>query len=208
MKNPFTNLVLPWLLHHANRLGRNDHFYAIKNRMLKKYGKHICYDVQFLEGKECWSCSGTGEYYNDVECYSCDGTGWYKLPVWNILAKVQFGKYTFHQPYQRSYKKPDNSIQIIQGYIEHSKTKYSKFALTVLFLLYEKGYLKRYYKELIGWRCAWWLPQNWFNNIIYLIKYKGTPAMKIKRQNQRSESLRQKYENNRIPETSVFDLPF
>lgn len=185
--------ILSWPLHHANREYKNPEFYAIKNRILTKYGKHICYDVQFIEGKKCHSCDGTGIHvgyrWSDIHwgklvsyeetCYKCY-QGWYKRPVWNILARVEFGKYTFHQPYQRSYSKPDNSIQIIEGYIDHNRSKYSVFAGTILFLLYEKGYLKRWYKGAgCGWRLMWWLPRNYLHNIIHVIKH--GPKMPIER---------------------------
>jgi len=169
MSNPIISKILPWLLHHANRLP-SDEFYKIKNNLLKKYGKHICYDVQFIEGKKCYSCGGTGihvyysEYtgkaYDRDTCWHCIG-GWYKRPVWNILAKVQFGKYTFHQPYERSYTKPDNSIPVIEGYIDHNVSKYSDLALTVLYLLYRKGYVKLWIKQSVRMRMI--RIENYFN---------------------------------------------
>ncbi len=174
--------ILSWLLHHANLKYSNPEFYEIKNRILKKYGRHICYDVQFIEGKRCRSCYGTGTHikwnwytgkaYDQDICWNCDGTGWYKRPVWNILARLELGKYTFHQPYQRSYTKPDNGIPVIEGYIDHNLSKYSALAATMLFLFFEKGYLKKWYKNAgLGWRLMWWLPRNWLNNIIYLKKF-------------------------------------
>lgn len=177
---------LSWLLHHANRKYHSKEFYDIKNRILKKYGQHICYDVQFIEGKKCHSCDGTGIYvgvrWSDIHwgktvsyqetCYHCY-QGWYKRPVWNILARLQLGKYTFHQPYHRVYEKPDNSIPVIEGYIEHRDSKYSDFAATILFLIYERGYLKRWYRSAgTGRYVRWWLPQHWINNIIYHIKHR------------------------------------
>jgi hypothetical protein len=178
--------ILSWLLHYANRKYHDEEFYAIKNRLLKKYGKHICYDVQFIEGKSCYTCDGTGIYigyrwssihwgklvtYKET-CNSCY-QGWYKRPVWNILARLQFGKYTFHQPFQRSYTKPDNGIPVIDGYIDHKSSKHSDFAATILFLLYEKSYLKRWYKSAgWGWYVYWWRPSNWPNNFVYMIKHR------------------------------------
>lgn len=186
--------ILSWLLHHANRYPfygqKKDHFYKIKNELLKK-GKVIGYDIQFIEGKKCWSCNGTGIYvgyhysgdqFHD-QCWHCWG-GWYKRPEWNTLDIIQYGGYTFHQPRLRSYKKPDLiGITFIDGYINHSSTKYGAFASTVLFMMYEKGYLKRWYRELIGWRMMWWLPRNWFRNLIYLIKYRGNayPIQQLKK---------------------------
>jgi hypothetical protein len=183
-------LILSWLLHHANRLGRNEYFYTIKNQILKRYGKHQGYDVQFIEGKKCHSCDGTGIYeWEDWEdntwtaepCYKCHN-GWFKRPTWNILARVNFGNHTFHQPYQRVYEAPTISNPIIEGYIDHIKSRYSYFAATILFLIYEKGYLKRWYKESgTGWFLSWWLPKNIPSNIVHLIKHgrRSLPIRKV-----------------------------
>jgi hypothetical protein len=206
-------VVLSWLLHHANRLGRNEHFYKIKNQILSKYGTHICYDVQFIEGKKCYSCKGTGLYpkydhytgwYHEL-CYNCYN-GWYKRPTWNILAKVKFGNYEFHQPYKRVYEKPDNSIHIIEGFIDHNKSKYSKFALNILFFVYEKGFIKRWYKETgNGWRCKWHLPKNWIPNIIHFIKH-GFKAYPIRHTIEAIKMMKQRTKFSKF-ETSD-ELPF
>jgi hypothetical protein len=168
--------ILSFLLHHANREGKNKSFYKIKNKILSKYGKHICYDVQYIEGKRCFSCGGTGIYvgYNHKsECYNCGGTGWFKLPEWNILARLQFGKYTFHQPWKRSYIDPKIQSNKIEGYIEHNRSKYGRFSLALLFLIYDRKGLKRMYDYIgLGWRCYWYLPKNYLNNIIWLFRKK------------------------------------
>lgn len=204
--------ILSWLLHHANRKYHNPEFYSIKNRLLKKYGQHICYDIQFIEGKKCYSCGGTGVYvyysdytgkpYDQDVCWHCHN-GWYKRPVWNILARVQFGKYVFHQPFERSYTKPDNSIPVIEGFIDHEESKYSDFAATVLFLVFEKGYLKRWYKSAgVGWALCWWLPRNWLNNIVHLIKH--GPDLPLSRLKRRFKNIPDQiynicYGNNELP---------
>lgn len=167
--------ILSWLLHHANRNCNDEIFYQIKNKILKRFGKFICYDVQFIEGKKCYCGDGIygyDWYGNIVECYKCNGTGWYKKPVWNILSKIKFGKYEFHQPYAKVFKKPDNSIHIINGYIDHNFSDYGKFALIILYLVYDfSGFWKRWYKSIgTGWRLSWWLPKNYINNIFHLIK--------------------------------------
>ena len=183
---------LSWLLHHANREGRNEHFYKIKNRILSKYAHHVCYDVQFIEGKKCYSCDGTGVYkkstfqfgnfgIDECDCWNCV-EGWYKRPVWNILEKVQFGKYYFHQPFKKSFVKPEISVKNIEGYITHNRSKFGVFALVILFVFFEKGYLKRTYDENHSWKCSWWLPENWIHNFIHLIKFrdKSIPIMSIR----------------------------
>ena len=172
--------ILSWLLHRANRQTKCKEFYRIKDKILSRYGTFIGYDVQFIEGKKCYSCHGTGIFrgYNEYSgnsfsdiCWNCDN-GWYKRPVWNILSRIRFGQYIFHRPFDRAYKKPEVSSPIIQGYIEHTPARYGALALHILFLIYERGYLKRYWNTAgFGWRVYWWLPRNWINNIIHLIKY-------------------------------------
>lgn len=178
---PFHKLeisVLSWLLHYANQHGKDSHFYKIKNSILSKYGKHICYEVQFIEGKKCLSCGGTGIYkatdrygiWFKNPCYNCYD-GWYKRPEWNILALIAFGNYEFHQPFMRVYEDPQSKCKTFTGYVERHPTRLTGFAITVLFLMYEKGYLKRFWRESgNGWRLYWWLPRNWMNNLIHLIK--------------------------------------
>lgn len=172
--------VISWLLHYANQNGKDEHFYKIKNRILAEFGKHICYEVQFIEGKKCYSCNGTGKHtYFDFHgfatatapCWNCDN-GWYKKQHWNILALIAFGKYEFHQPFMRVYEDPKFKGKTIEGYVKRHPTRLTGLAVTILFLMYEKGYLKRFWKESgNGWRSYWWLPRNWINNLIHLIKH-------------------------------------
>lgn len=170
--------ILSWLLHYANQNGKDERFYKIKNRILANYGRHICYEVQFIEGKKCRSCGGTGKYigygyYGKFvnPCYNCYN-GWYKRPEWNILALVRFGKYEFHQPFMRVYEDPKFKGKTFTGYVERYPTKLTVFAIIVLFLVYEKGYLRRLWKiSGIGWRFHWWNPKNWIHNFIHIIKF-------------------------------------
>lgn len=174
-------LILSFLLHHANRNNKSPEFYAVKNKLLKLHGKHIGYDVQFIEGKKCHTCGGsgiyTGYYWESGErwqdsCNRCYG-GWYKRPVWNILERVQFGKYIFHQPKERVYKNPNlSAASTITGYIDHSHSKHGDTAHFILMLMYEPGYLRRWFKGAgIGWRSPAWHPLAWTNNVIHLYKY-------------------------------------
>ena len=184
--------ILSWLLHHANQHGKDSHFYKIKNRILAKYGKHICYEVQFIDGKKCLSCGGTGnhQYFNYhgfstavSPCWNCTN-GWYKKPCWNILALVSFGKYEFHQPFLRVYEDPQSKCKTFSGYVERHPTNLTGFAITILFLIYEKGYLKRWWNTEAGWcwKSFWWKPKAWPNNLIHIIKKgrRSIPAIKFK----------------------------
>lgn len=177
MKSIYIN-ILSWLLYHANQNPSRE-FYEIKNRILTKYGKHICYDVQHFEGIKCDTCNGSGRFKCfwplPEFCWSCSGTGWYKPESWVILARLRIGKYDcFHRPFNRVTERPELSNPMIEGYVEKTPTRYSHFALMVLFLSFEKGYLRRRWKELYGWRVKWWLPKNWVHNVAYIIKFGRT----------------------------------
>lgn len=177
--------ILSWLLYHANRKPSKE-FYEIKDRILGKYGNHVCYDVQHFQPVKCNDCRGTGRfksYWKPPErCWSCNGTGWYKPESWVILARIRFGKYDcFHRPMNRVFERPEFSNPMIESYIEKNPTRYSTFARGILFLIYEKGYLKRWYRHAgHGWRLQWWLPANCANNLIHIVKY-GYKAIPFRR---------------------------
>src|SRR6185369_13280700 len=107
--------ILSTLLHYANLSASSARFYALKNKLLDRYGKTIGYDVQYLDGKKCYTCGGTGVYtgyywesgeaWHDT-CNRC-WRGWFKPPVWNVLLKRKFGKYTFHTPIKRCHSKKE-----------------------------------------------------------------------------------------------------
>lgn len=210
--------ILSELLHRANREYVDDNFYKVKNKILKQYGRHVDYDVQFIEGKKCYSCDGTGIYekfyhnsWHKEQCYNCDG-GWYKRPVWNILAKVKFGKYTFHQPFQRAYKKPEISNTVIEGYIDHTRAKYGATSLFILMLIYEKGYLKRWWRNgFHGWRVYWYWPRNWGYCIIHILRHgrNSYPYRKIYDKIYFAiEKLKKKVEPENYGNSSEGELPF
>jgi hypothetical protein len=170
--------ILSWLLHHANRYTKSQNFYDIKTKLLKKHGTLIGYDYQFIDGKECWSCDGTGVYkgysYSTGPfkewCYKCGGTGWYIKDHWNSLAIYNFGKYSFHLPMGRQFVKPAPGAKIIDGYISHDSSYWSRFARIVIFLLYDfGGYKKRWWFGFGGGRRKWsFRPATIINNIAYI----------------------------------------
>jgi hypothetical protein len=162
-------VFLPWVLHHANRFRSTDQLYEIKDLILTRYGKQIGYDIQKIEGKKCHSCGGTGWHtrysntypykpYDYDGCWHCIG-GWYKLPKWVCLARITFGKYTFHKPLKREecvknpfteeamgWKVMDQPV--IKGYIEHTETAFGKWAFLILLILYKRKSLPLYWEEL------------------------------------------------------------
>lgn len=174
--------TLSWLLHHGNRYNKNENFYRIKKQLLLKYGKLTEYEYQYIEGKSCWSCEGTGIYHKyyffdkrqtKEQCWSCCGTGQYKQECWNQLAVYSFGKYTFHIPYSRQFTKPPIGVRVFEGYISHSSSYWSRFAQIVIMTLFDfKGYRKSWRTQLGGgWRSWAWRPATILNNIAWIIKH-------------------------------------
>jgi len=204
--------ILAWLLHHANREGKDKLFYNIKSKILSRYGKFVGWDIQFIEGKECWSCNGSGTFKSWWKmpelCWSCMGTGWYKDPVWNILERIEFGNYTLHQPQERRYTKPaiaNIPSTYFEGYINHKRSKFGEYAKFILFLIYDRKVLK-YHSIGRGWRVKWWYPENWLNNFIHLIRNrnKAIPFQFFKERIKR-KFIRKRQPINQIPDN---ELPF
>lgn len=175
--------ILAFLLHHANKCTKLPEFYAIKDKILSKHGIFIGTDIQFIEGKKCYTCHGTGVYHSLYSNYSdtCDNCygGWYKIPMWILLSRRQFGKYVFHKPEKREYclKNPfvaSKDTKFIEGYIDHHYAKYSFLAIYILFLLYDRKMFRKYYLQNVGvwWRTYWYYPSNWLHTITHLLRYR------------------------------------
>lgn len=109
--------------------------------------------------------------------------------------KYQYGKYSFHRPLKRercvvnpfteeSLGWKVSEAPVIEGYIDHSRTNWGYFSLFTLLLIYNRPALKKWlnkqYQELgRGWRCQWWRPSSYLNNIAHFIRY-GKDAIPIK----------------------------
>lgn len=147
------------LLHIANSRppaskGKRDRFYAMKMRILRRFGTEDGHDLQYIPGKICFSCDGTGDMDDKHDCYKCGGDGWFKSPVWVLLKRWKLGGYSFHEPLQRLHRKPDtNSLPrpMIEGYIEHAPYAWhdvqrARFILSLLF----------------DWKLLWSETDNWW----------------------------------------------
>ncbi len=224
--------ILAWLLFHANRQSSSPAFYAIKNKLLERFGETVGYDIQFLAGKECFACNATGIYvgyywesgerWHDT-CNRCWGTGWFKRPRWAILAKVSFGKFTFHRPIESFYtevgainfvtEKGTLARSRIEGYIDHRRSKYGEPALQILYLLYDR---KACARELSGfghgWRVSWWRPDSYVNNALHIARFgrDSIPALLLRGR------FRKLFKRKNTEDLSIFggeifdpnDLPF
>lgn len=206
--------ILSLLLHYANRTRFDKkivRFYDIKNMLLSKYGIFERYDLQFIEGKKCFSCNGTGIYSDwfgkDDICYNCY-SGWYKRPFWSLLEVIRFGKYTFHRPKKKLYKKPEDLQVNIEGYIQHKEPKYGFIAMLIILFLYDKKSMKIYFNVELsnGWRLQWWKPYNFILNTFHLIKRKHKSIPIIRFRNSIANKIKAKHnpyyykdENEELP---------
>ena len=210
--------LLSILLHHANRETKSPNFYAIKNRLVKKYGELIGYDVQHIPGKTCNSCGGRGQHprygyngkiYDWADCYHCNW-GWYKLPEWNILERYRFEKYIFHQPLKRVYSKEAIDVPIgckIDGYIEHRSSKWGLDCLILLYIIFD---FKRWWKEYqfkYTYHYQWNTPWRFINNVLHIIQ-RGKGAIPIQHLQYNWRHKRQKTKPAPIMQCDTDDLPF
>lgn len=135
-RNPVTRRLenlLGNVLHCANSgpsLAIRSRFYALKERILQRYGTGDGFDVQHIV-KECWNCDGTGRVYEDMfhlgvttsifmgKCHRCTD-GVYEQ-FWVRLERHRLGEHVFHTPRERYYQDPELVLQhpVIEGYVRH-----------------------------------------------------------------------------------------
>jgi len=153
--------TLGMLLHLSNRdipFLAKEQFYAMKKRILKKYGSFIGYEIQHIK-KECYSCDSTGVFKCDwkmpEKCWACCGSGVYQ-EFWTRLEKYKLGKYYFHNLVKRQYNYEPlfegEALPIIEGYISHKSPKYrlGREAALWLFLFFDR---KTFVKEIARVGC-------------------------------------------------------
>jgi hypothetical protein len=99
-------------------------FYAIKDRILTRWGEPDGTDVQHIAGKTCFGCDGTGQfvhYSGDQDyCERCGGSGWWRHPAWVVLQRYRLGGYSFHIPRERVYHEPQPNVTNIEGFVQHA----------------------------------------------------------------------------------------
>lgn len=168
MKSYFYNIfikVLGRILFFANcnpgSLACKSYFYPVKNKILKRFGKVVCTDIQYIY-KKCDRCSN-GRYielwgYNrtlikNVTCFYCNGTAVYQ-EYSTFLDKYKIGNYYFHNPVKKvngDFRHlTDEKGQTFEGYIKHKiiNKKLSIEAILWLFLLFDRRTLKYFYNSL------------------------------------------------------------
>ena len=174
--------VVSKLLHIANSEPVNrDAFYALKKRLLERYGDNIGIDLQHIPGKPCWTCNGSGIYrgwhlysgdeWEDV-CNRCGGSGQYKREFWVVLSKYKFGRFTFHIPGERIYEAPQvlkTGVDAIEGYIEHAHYGDGpEVAYVWLCLLCREWEMLRWWFAQNHTAIKWWRwhPFFWIRNVL------------------------------------------
>lgn len=140
--------VVGKLLYNANANSHvlsKEHFYRLKDALLKRFALPAGHDAQYIE-KKCWSCAGTGTFAgfdNGVRwiarapqpCTRCV-KGIYER-YWIVLARFSLGERLFHKPIHRVSQKTSLPPQIdhfIEGYIKHAPVDAAVSAESFLWL--------------------------------------------------------------------------
>jgi hypothetical protein len=177
--------ILGWLLHLANRdvgIFYKEQFYAIKKKLLLKYGTYLGEEIQHIR-KECYSCDSTGIFKCDWKlsetCFNCRGTGVYEQ-YWTRLDKYKLGRYTFHNPTKRQYEYEPLfekiELPLIIGYIHHKSPKYrmGTEAKLWLFLIYDYAIFKKMTNGHIGYKGNIKTPLVFITALNFNIKHEWT----------------------------------
>jgi len=127
MNPSYFTLLLGYVLHLANAappsFGKDD-FYALKDRLLRRFGEQcVGHDWQHIT-KKCWTCYGDG-------CHRC-GDGIYD-EFWTQLERWVLGDERFHRPVQRFARDPGRPVTI-DGYVRHANVDHRTAAEARLWL--------------------------------------------------------------------------
>lgn len=137
-RHPWRRLIA-WLLHLANARPpfRREEFYALKDRLLCRYGTMFGFDVQRITDP-CWGYEADGGCCGP-HCRKCWGTGIWR-DRWILLERWQCHGYLFHRP-RRMTSESEARSATIHGRIEHRDVdaQASAEAALWLFLIYDRG---------------------------------------------------------------------
>lgn len=132
--------LLAILLHHANAdpPWPRVEFYAIKERLLRRYGRITDYEWQEIR-KECWGPWGReyGERQGcqGAKCPHCRGTGVFDIR-WVNLERWEWSGHVFHRPHWSTRTPPAVGTVKFFGRIEHNANhQKSREAALWLYLL-------------------------------------------------------------------------
>lgn len=123
-------------------------FYSeVKPVVLRVFGVHAGYDLQTIEYK-CWTCGGTGKYYNGNTCYHCSN-GIYSTRQFSLERFILNGR-LYHIPCKEVVVEP--VVNTIKGVITHETidSKEAQRAFLILLWKYNKASFYNHLKEIIG----------------------------------------------------------
>jgi hypothetical protein len=150
--------LLALLLHYANADPPmyRESFYALKERLLRRYGTFRGHDLQEIR-KECYG-DGWWRYEGGEpcgpKCRRCGGTGVYDMR-WVRLERWEWCGYSFHRPDGDTHKPPDPANVRIFGRIEHPNYgRASNEAALWLYMLC--GEWSLLWRSLKSSRCCGW----------------------------------------------------
>lgn len=151
--------MLARLLHIANTSPANPvEFYAMKARILQRFGRRSALVLQTFPAKPCWGCEGSGVWYHSFsgdpdECSRCGGTGNYCDPLYVTLQRWRLGKFTFYEPIDRENIRPHwftealktgEVVPSIEGRVTHARYSFRAVRRSTILL-----------GLFFSWRLAW-----------------------------------------------------
>jgi hypothetical protein len=153
--------LLANLLHLANAAPpygdwRREHFYAMKQRILERFGRRDGEDIQFIT-KPCWGDRRRGYRgvcTRDQEC-RCGGSGVYDF-YWVRLERWRMGDHIFHRPVERLRSSPGKVT--IEGIIRHQVP--DRWQAHEAHLLLSLIFDRRLFVSMLDYICHDW-PTTW-----------------------------------------------
>lgn len=176
-------------LHHANAGSNAPQFYAIKDRVLRRWGTLVGHDLQLFSGRACWTCrsrdEATGAWLphmhklhgwtpEDHDCRSCGSCGWYRWPAYVVLERWVFGGYVFHRPLARPQPYRDGPLEVANRLVIHGRIpklghgKLTDRAEMLLYLLFDPRH----------WWRVWWSWHNPLRKPRLWWRYTGGPSVR------------------------------
>lgn len=150
-------------------------FYALKSRLLEKYGEFIRCEIQEVI-HPCWGPPSLGMCIGK-ECRKCRGTGIYTRRLFS-LKLWRFCGYEFFIPNGQLYSVPMGEEVTIRGRVEHARG-WLDSGEAVLWLYLLTGEFRLFWRLLHrgGWRCS---PVLW--PMLRIQKIVATTCMRLHRQ--------------------------
>lgn len=177
------------MLHRANKFRGGPEFYAVKDRVLRRWGVLVGHDLQLFAGSPCWDCDSrdaeTGDWQarmlkiegwspEDHDCERCGCTGWYRLPRYVVLERWVFGGHVFHRPLARPQEYAGGPLDVPARMVIHGRIPKDQFggydhrygrdelSTLALMLLFNTRYGWRMLRSMVWYCQAMWPVRRWW----------------------------------------------